>query len=141
MEEAWELAVVSEAGGLTDLDWIVVEDSNFAKSGLSVHFSDSHIVCSRGPEAGLKIDAADIVFLNDPPRSKKVSNNTGTNLFFNHFVGGAYIAIFLEFFGFVSSRKKKTRKIIARFKDDRFLIGKTDLDTFFAIQNAWLDRR
>ena len=124
-----------------DLNWIIVEDSNFAKTGLSVHFSDNHFVCSRGVQAGLKIDAADITFLNPAPKSKRISGSTGTNLFFNNFLGGTYIAIVMEFFGFVSARKKKTRKIIARFKEDRFLIGKTDLDTFFEIQNAWLDRR
>ena len=124
-----------------DMNWIIVEDSNFAKTGLSVHFSDNHFVCSRGVEAGLKIDAANIVFLNPPPKVKRISASTSTNIFKNHFLGGTYIAIVMEFFGFVSANKKKTRKITARFKNERFLIGKTDLDTFFAIQNAWLDRR
>jgi len=102
-----------------EMAWIDVTESNFAKAGLSVHFSDNHFICSRGPEAGLRIDAAEITFLNDPPRSARVSGGPGTNIFKNIFMGGgAPLALVMEFF-----------------------IGKTDLDTFFAIQNAWLDRK
>ena len=126
------------------IDWIVVEDSNFASPGMSVHFSNPRFVCSKGPEAGLKIDAGDIVFLNKPPQSRRISSATDTNVFRTAFKIGAQFAIIAEFFGFASAakdKKKRTQKIIAKFKDNRFLIGKTDRDTFFAIQNAWLDRR
>lgn len=124
-----------------EMAWINVKDSNFAKEGLSVHFSNNHIICSRGPEAGLKIDAADIIFLNDPPRSQRISGGVNTNLFRNIFKGGPVIAMILAFFGFAKKRKQRTQKIIVKFKGDRFIIGHTDFDTFFEIQNAWLDRK
>ena len=126
---------------LNEMAWINVTESNFATEGLSVHFSNNNLVCSRGPEAGLKIDAADIIFLNDPPQSRRISGTSDTNVFKNNFVGGAGFAIFMELFGFARGRKKRTRKIIVKFKNNRFLIGQTDLDTFFAIQNAWLDSK
>jgi len=94
-----------------DMAWINVKDSNFAKEGLSVHFSNNHIICSRGPEAGLKIDAADIIFLNDPPRSQRISSGTNTNLFRNYFKGGPVIAMILAFFGFAEKRKQRTQKL------------------------------
>ncbi len=128
---------------LSEMAWISVGDSNFAKDGLSVHFSDNHFVCSRGSGAGMKIAAADIIFLNDPPRSTRISGATDTNTFRNNVLGGPFGAIFMELFSFISKskNKKRTQKIIVKFKGDRFLIGKTDFDTFFAIQNAWLDSK
>ncbi len=123
------------------MNWINVEDSNFAKTGLSVHFLNNHFVCFRGAEAGLKIDAADITFLNPPPRYERIDATPATVEAQHDWMDGSFIAMVMEFFGRFSKRKKKTRKIIVKFKEDRFLIGKTDLETFFTIQNAWLDRR
>jgi len=47
----------------------------------------------------------------------------------------------MEMFGFASAAKKLDRRIVVHFKNGKFFRGKTDLDTFFEVQNAWLDAK
>ena len=130
------------------MGWIKVETSNFAELGASVQFLNGSFHCKRGDYVGLQIPANDILFLNRQPKARRVSGETDTNILkYLFYGGGAFLALVIEFFKFFGSTKSaKPRirfdtKVILKFKDDKFLNGKTDFDTFFAIQNAWLDSK
>jgi len=130
------------------MGWIKVEKSNFADEGTTVQFLDDGFICKQGEIAGLRLPATDIVFLNRQPKAQRVSGGTDTNILkYLFYGGGALLALIVEFFKFFGSRKsakprkKFDTKVIVKFKDDKILSGKTDFDTFFAIQNAWLDNK
>lgn len=73
-------------------------------------------------------------------RAGKVSG-TNTNVFQNHFIGGPVIATLISLFGFAAAVKKQDRRIVVHLKNGKFFRGMTDLDTFFEVQNAWLDSK
>ena len=130
------------------MGWIKIDKSNFADEKSLIEFSDGAFLFGRAVEGKLDLSAEDIVFLNRQARAERVSGRTDTNILqYLFYGGGAFLAIIIEFFKFFGvKRSPKTKrrlnaKIIVKFNDEKALSGKTDFDTFFAIQNAWLDSK
>ena len=127
--------------------WIKIDKSNFADKGKTVRFVDGMFICERHAEADLKLPAANIIFLNRHSKARSLTGRTDTNIFKYVFYGGvdfAFFAAIIRFFWTPRPAKPKRKlntKVIVRFSDDRTLSGKTRFNTFFAIQNAWLDSK
>ena len=123
------------------MSYIRIEESDFLGRTADVSFSNGKFNFTK-TKISSKVDtipATEIKSLNRL-KAKKISG-TNTNVFQNHFIGGPFIAMIMELFGFASASKKANRPIMVRFKDGKFFRGFTDLDTFFEVQNAWLDAK
>lgn len=120
---------------------IQVEDSDFMSKTTQVRFSDGVLYYRLTAVSPTErpIEASEIKSLNRI-RATKISG-TNTNIFMNHFLGGTFFAIIMEFLGFKAGAKKLDRRIHIHFKDGKFISGMTDTDTFFDVQNAWLDSK
>ncbi len=128
--------------------WINVEKSNFMPLGRTCQFNEGVFTCDTNAEpSAIKRPASEIIFLNKPPNRGRVSGSTDTNIFKNAFYVGTFLAFLMEIFAFFGGGKttkisrKQNARIIVKFADDKFFSGKTDLNTFFAVQNAWLDSK
>ena len=89
------------------------------------------------------MQASDITFLSRN-RSRTIGGgSTDTNIFKYVFYVGTFLAFIIEFFKVADAFKKPkhTKRIIVKFEKGRMISGYTDIETFFAIQNAWLDSR
>jgi hypothetical protein len=123
------------------VSFIRIEESDFLRKSAEVNFADGEFRFTKTAISSKfeTISAAEVKSLNRL-RAKKVSG-TNTNIFQNHFIGGPVIAMIMEMFGFASATKKLDRRIVVHFKNGKFFSGKTDLETFFEVQNAWLDSK
>ena len=120
--------------------WIHVEESDFAPIGRKTRFvSEQFKYTDTNAEKIIKVHANQIQSLNR--QSVKAISTSNTNLFGNNFTGGTFFAIIMELLGFAAASSKMNRRIMVRFKDGAYLRGKTDIDTFFAVQNAYLDHK
>ena len=103
------------------------------------------------PEEGnqpILMNASDMTFLNRSRSRSMGAGATDTNIFWYVFyIGfsapGAIFAMLMGLIGFASSKReqKASQRIIVKFENGRTLSGYTDMETFFAVQNAWLDSR
>ena len=130
------------------MGWIFVEKCNFTEPRSQCEFSEGAFTfAAAAREQAIKMSASQITFLNKPPNRGRINASTDTNVFKYVFYMGTFLAIFAEFFRVFGApkslkpKRKQNTKIIVQFKDDKAFSGKTDLNTFFAIQNAWLDTR
>ena len=73
--------------------------------------------------------------------SKKAIGGTDTNIFRDVFYMGAMFAWAYKLFGVKKVGKSKKQRLSVHFKDGKHFTGYTDIDTFFEIQNAWLDAK
>ena len=103
------------------------------------------------PEEGKQVItmlASDITFLNLYRSRGITAVRMDTNILrYVFYVGlsiqGAILAIFMEFFKIANSKRKykANNRIIVKFVNGRMISGYTDIETFFTVQNAWLDNR
>jgi len=120
---------------------IKIEESDFLGKSALMNFVDGEFRFTK-TSISSKLDvvsASEIKSLNRQ-RATKVSG-TNTNIFQNHFIGGPVIAMLMSLFGFAAAAKKQDRRIVVHLKNGKFFRGMTDLDTFFEVQNAWLDSK
>lgn len=120
---------------------IKIEESDFLGKSAEMNFIDGEFRFTKTAISSKDdvISASEIKSLNRL-RAGKVGG-TNTNIFQNHFIGGPVIATLMELFGFAAAAKKQDRRIVVHFKNGKFFRGLTDLDTFFEVQNAWLDSK
>lgn len=123
------------------MSYIRVEESDFLGKTAELNFSKGEFRFTKTAISSKEsvIPANEIKSLNRL-RVRKV-RGTNTNIFQNNFIGGAFFATIMEMLGFAATSKKLNRRISVHFKDGKFLHGMTDLDTFFEVQNAWLDAK
>ena len=129
---------------------ITMDKFNFMNVGVTCQFREGEFrfegVRTLKPEEGkqvLTMSASEISYLNRNRSPKIASGSTDTNIFRIMYLVGGYLAIIIEFFNFANSvRKSKDKKrIVVKFENGRMISGYTDMETFFAVQNAWLDSR
>ena len=126
---------------------ISIDNCNFMNSGVRCDFRDG-IFSFEGlrtlkPEDGKQVitmRADEIASLNKPPRPQIKRHATSTNVF----RAGRDLAIMGQIARLITGRDRKNknrRRIIVTFDNKRSFSGYTDMDTFYAVQNAWLDSR
>ncbi len=123
------------------MSYIRVKDSNFLNKSGELKFIDGEFLFTKTAisSKGDVLPVTAIKSLNRL-RVKKISG-TNTNIFMNNFLRGTYFATFMEIFGFANTLKKVNRRIHVHFKDGKYIYGMTDLETFFDVQNTWLDSK
>jgi len=125
------------------MGWINVERSTFADLGRrAVEFRDGFFTCRRGASAVITLNVANIVHLNRQPKAEPISAAPATDMFESQSdvaSAGVLRGVIPDLLGVRGFRNK--RHISVQFKDGKAFSGKTDFNTFFAIQNAWLDSK
>ena len=129
---------------------ITVDKCNFMNAGVTFQFREGEFrfegVRTLKPEEGKQVilmPTSEISYLNRNRSQKMSSGSTDTNIFKYVFYVGTFLAFIIEFFKVadVVKKTKHTKRIIVKFVNGRMISGYTDLETFFAVQNAWLDNR
>jgi len=117
---------------------IKLDQSNFVSSSNRLEFSDGAFKYFKASED--HIIMADQIKSVNRARKKSIGS-TDTNIFKNVFLMGASLALASKLFGVKKSIKPMKQRLVVHFKDGKYFSGYTDVDSFFDVQNAWLDAK
>lgn len=122
------------------IGYIKIDESNFLPKGSHIRFENSNFYYfkSKLSEKELTLPGENISSMNKA--SIRRVGTSGGNSFTNLFKGGLYIALYMELMGFAKRRTGKQRLSI-HFKDKKYFTGFTDLETFFKVQDVWIEHK
>ncbi len=122
------------------IGFIKIYESNFLTKGSQVRFESGNFYYfdTKFSETRLTILGESISSMNKA--SIRRIGTSGGSPFSNLFKGGLYIAIFMEILEFAQLKTGKQRLSI-HFDDGKYFTGFTDLETFFKVQDVWIEHK
>lgn len=142
MEEAWELAALDSGLEINAMEKIKVLESNFLTVKSDLFFCDGGFQYQKlGKESPVKklniADVSSLSKLRKAGRAYMTEKGIIVVLIFGLYT--LFVALFALLFKDMVSKQKFT--FVLNFKKGKMFRGVADIDTAFAIQDAWLDEK
>ena len=125
---------------MSHIGYIKIDESNFLLKGSHVRFENNNFYYfkSKLSEKDLTLSGENIRSMNKA--TVRRVGTSGGSPFKNLFKGGLSIALYLKLIGF-AKRKTGKQRLSIHFKDKKYFTGFTDLETFFKVQDVWIEHK